>query len=58
MTGRHVRTLVDGIRESGEHEVVWDGTEASGRTVSAGIYFARLEAPEGRAVRKIVRLRR
>ena len=29
---------------AGTHEAVWDGRDASGRAMSAGCYFARLEA--------------
>jgi hypothetical protein len=56
--GRLVRTLVDGEREPGEHVAHWDGRNAAGAEVAAGIYFARLSAPPHEAVRKLVRLRR
>lgn len=43
MTGRLVTTLADGLRARGSHRVLWDGTETSGKAVSAGVYFCRLE---------------
>ena len=43
--GRRVRVLVDGAREAGLHEVVF---EASG--LPSGLYLARLETPQGRFV--------
>jgi hypothetical protein len=42
--GRLVRALVGGTRPAGEHEVVWDGRDGSGRSASPGIYFCRLKA--------------
>jgi flagellar hook assembly protein FlgD len=45
VSGRRVRTLVDGSVAAGEHVVVWDGADARGRAVAAGSYFVRLEVP-------------
>ncbi|MFN0150055.1 MAG: FlgD immunoglobulin-like domain containing protein [bacterium] len=44
VSGRLVRTVADGARASGAHSVVWDGRDASGRDVGAGVYFYRLAA--------------
>ena len=41
--GQTVRTLIDGPLPAGEHRVVWDGSNVSGRTVASGVYFYRLE---------------
>jgi hypothetical protein len=46
--GRRVRTLAAGTRPAGEHAIVWDGRDESGRAVASGIYFVRCDA-EGRA---------
>src|SRR5262249_40738233 len=46
VAGRRVATLFDGMRGAGEHEVAWDGETRAG-TVQRGVYFARLETPEG-----------
>jgi gingipain R len=42
--GRLVCTLAQDERPAGHHEVRWNGRDASGRAVSAGVYFARLDA--------------
>jgi len=42
--GRLVRTLVDGPLSSGSHQIDWDGRDATGHEVEAGVYFYRLEA--------------
>lgn len=47
--GRRVRTLFDGECAAGEHSLAWDVRDGSGRKVSAGLYFVRLEV-EGRSL--------
>ena len=42
--GHEVRTLVDGIRPAGSYSVTWDGRDATGKTVSSGIYLCRLKS--------------
>jgi len=42
LDGRLVRQLENGIRSEGTHEVVWDGLDSRGMTVSSGTYFYRL----------------
>ncbi len=54
VTGRLVRTLVDGRIEAGSHQLSWDGTDAAGRPVPSGIYFARIESSDQRDARKVV----
>ncbi len=57
ISGRRVATLVDGRVGPGEHKVVWDGTDASGRAVASGVYFARLESGAARDVAKMILLK-
>jgi len=53
-SGELVRTLVDGPRPAGRHQVVWPGTNDAGRRVAQGIYVARLTAGAEVATRKLV----
>jgi len=46
--GRRVRVLADGLFESGAHAFEWDGRNAAGTRVGAGVYFLRA-LREGRA---------
>ena len=55
--GQIVRTLVDSQILSGRQTISWDGNDQNGRKVSAGIYFARIEAPGFNASRKLVVLK-
>lgn len=54
--GRLVRTLIDGPIEAGRHDRTWDGVDARGIRARSGIYFYRLEAPQGRRVERLVLL--
>lgn len=42
ISGRRVRTILDGRLEAGVHSRLWDGRSESGGRLRAGIYFARL----------------
>ncbi|MCA9752265.1 MAG: T9SS type A sorting domain-containing protein, partial [Gemmatimonadetes bacterium] len=53
VTGRRVRTLVDGPVEPGYRNVLWDGRDSGGRAVASGVYFYALES-EGHSFREKV----
>ena len=55
--GREVRTLVNAIQESGYKSITWNGTDALGRNVGAGMYFYLLHAGEFRQVKKMILLK-
>jgi hypothetical protein len=57
VAGRTVRVLGDGRAPAGENRVVWDGRNASGQEVPAGVYWARVETSGGSVARRIVALR-
>ena len=57
LSGRLVRTLASGIASAGPHRARWDGTDASGRAVAAGVYVVRLRTLEGDRTAKLVRMR-
>jgi hypothetical protein len=43
--GRHVRTLIDGQSlPEGSRQTFWDGRDAGGRPLAAGVYFSRIVA--------------
>jgi hypothetical protein len=45
VSGRLVREVVRGTLADGAHAATWDGRDASGRQVAAGVYFAKLATP-------------
>jgi len=44
VNGRLIRILVDEEHGAGSHEVTWDGRDAAGQKVAAGVYFCKLAA--------------
>lgn len=57
LLGRRVRVLADGDHTAGPHSVEWDARDASGRSVSNGLYLIRLRAGDVSATRRASVLR-
>ena len=56
LSGRLVRTLVDGFSDSGAHEITWDGTGDYGRRVGRGVFFCRLCSGDNAVTLKLLKL--
>jgi hypothetical protein len=54
VAGRLVRTLVNGHKGTGRHEVTWDRRTDAGKSVGPGMYFIRLQRPDLVRVHKVV----
>ncbi|MDD2231021.1 MAG: T9SS type A sorting domain-containing protein, partial [Candidatus Cloacimonetes bacterium] len=54
MKGQKVCTLADKALDKGHHTITWDGTDANGRSVSSGIYFAKIEQANTHLVHKMM----
>jgi hypothetical protein len=56
--GQLVRTLIAGTPfTKGEHQIVWDGRNDSGKTSASGIYFYRLTTPNFTQQKKMMLLK-
>ncbi len=55
--GQHVATLASGYHDAGVYEVVWDGTNASGTTVSSGVYFYKMTGTDKPETKKMMLLK-
>jgi hypothetical protein len=55
--GQRVRTLISEYMPSGNHSVVWDGRDDSGRPVGSGVYLYRLQAGEISETRRMLLLK-
>ncbi|MBC7185804.1 MAG: T9SS type A sorting domain-containing protein [Calditrichaeota bacterium] len=44
VAGRKVRTLAEGLQADGWHQLRWDGRDARGVPLPAGVYFCRLKS--------------
>ncbi|MCK6621403.1 MAG: choice-of-anchor J domain-containing protein [Calditrichia bacterium] len=57
LSGREVKTLVQGFQGAGTYTVNWNGTNDAGVKVASGIYLYRLEAGNFVQTRKMVLLK-
>ncbi|MFH1502753.1 MAG: M1 family aminopeptidase [Candidatus Eisenbacteria bacterium] len=57
VSGRLVRTLVNGGVAAGVHGVTWDGVSSDGARAASGVYFVRLTSERGAATNRLVLLR-
>lgn len=55
--GRRVRTLFQGMRKSGDYQVVWDGRDGGGLSLASGVYLCRMSAAGHESGAKITLLR-
>jgi len=54
VTGRTVDLLNLGSVDAGRHEVVWDGVDRFGNTLSSGVYFYELDALGTKQARRMI----
>ena len=57
LMGREVHRLVNTRQEAGYHSVKWDGQNAVGQNVGAGMYFYVLQSRDYQQVRKMILLK-
>jgi len=55
--GKEVKTLVNERLNAGEKVVMWNGTDNSGKAVSSGTYFVKLETSSGVDTKKMMLLK-
>ena len=55
--GREVRTLVNGRKDAGFHEIAWDARDDLGRGVASGIYFYQISYEGHRVTRRMLLVR-
>jgi len=57
VSGRLIKVLADGVHNPSYYNVNWNGKDSSGRKVSQGVYFYRLEAKGYITSKKLIFLR-
>jgi cytochrome c553 len=57
LSGRYVRSLVDEVQDPSRYSIAWDGRDANGEPVSAGIYFINYKAGTHTFSKKAIVLR-
>jgi flagellar hook assembly protein FlgD len=49
--------LIDGYREAGRYQVVWDATNVNGSQVASGVYLVKMTAGDFSETKKMVLVR-
>jgi hypothetical protein len=57
ISGRLVKVLEEGMLLPGAHTLIWDGTDQSGRPVSSGVYFYKLQSSDFKSSKKMILMR-
>ncbi|MCK9407630.1 MAG: T9SS type A sorting domain-containing protein [Bacteriovoracaceae bacterium] len=57
LLGQKVRTLINEVHAAGEFKARWDGKDASGKSVSSGVYFYTMKAGSFQSVKKMMLLK-
>ena len=57
VAGRRVRTLASGPLPAGEHALAWDGRDAQGAPVPAGLYLVRVRSGDRERVVRVLHVR-
>jgi hypothetical protein len=57
VSGRVIKTILNGYVNAGMHKVIWDRTDDLGRRLSSGVYFVRLETDGFKKNEKVILLR-
>jgi len=55
--GQKVKTLVEGICSAGIHQIVWNGHDDRGKSVSSGVYFIKMQSNDYFRVKKMVMMK-
>ncbi|MBS3768156.1 MAG: T9SS type A sorting domain-containing protein [Candidatus Cloacimonetes bacterium] len=57
LKGQLVKTLADGEFGAARHSFVWNGTDNSGKRVSDGVYFYKMQTPKFSSTKKMILLK-
>jgi flagellar hook assembly protein FlgD len=49
-----VKTLVNEVKENGNYTVTWNGKDNSGKNVSSGVYFYKMETEKYVSTKKMI----
>ncbi len=55
--GTRIRSIVDEVRDAGQHRIGWDGRSDDGATAASGVYFCRMTVGTFNETRRLVLLR-
>ena len=54
INGQLIKTLVNGQKDAGSYNALWNGKDESGNSVSSGVYFYRIKAGDFTAAKRML----
>ena len=57
LMGREVVRLIDGFRDAGQYEIIWDGRDSKGQQISTGLYIIKLSTFQGVKIMEMLMMR-
>ena len=55
--GQLMKKLENGIKQKGNHSVIWNGSDSNGKTASSGIYFFKMKAGKNVLTKRAILLK-
>ncbi|HEX9971808.1 MAG TPA: FlgD immunoglobulin-like domain containing protein, partial [bacterium] len=55
--GKQVKTLVQDVKKTGVHKVIWNGKDEFDNYVSNGCYFIKMQAERFRCIKKLLMIK-
>uniref|UniRef100_A0A7C6A8M2 T9SS type A sorting domain-containing protein n=1 Tax=candidate division WOR-3 bacterium TaxID=2052148 RepID=A0A7C6A8M2_UNCW3 len=55
--GKRVRHLKSSVLKAGSYQVIWDGKDDQGLSVSPGVYFYTIKTPDSKATKRVIFMR-
>jgi hypothetical protein len=57
VSGRQVKSLFEGFRNAGDHNLIWQGEDDGGRPLGSGVYICRVKSGQDEQVRSMTLVR-
>ena len=54
LKGQLVETLVNEVKETGDHSIRWNGSDSSKKPVSSGIYLYKMKTENHSSIKKMI----
>jgi len=54
LKGQKIKTLMNDILPAGQHSVIWNGTDESGKSVSSGVYLYKMKSGNYQNTKKMI----
>ncbi|MCF8299274.1 MAG: T9SS type A sorting domain-containing protein, partial [Saprospiraceae bacterium] len=55
--GQKVKTLINEVYEKGQHKIIWDGLNASGKQAASGVYLYNMQTKDYSSTKKMLMIK-